>query len=248
MTTLRQKLTRYSGSLLLVLAVHAIAIIVAMRWSAPQAIELPPAAMMVELAPLPAPAPPPPPKVLQPPQPPTPVETLPLPKLAEAPKPEIAIPKPVIKPKAKPQPPKPQKKPEPPQEKPAEEKPVDTPPTDAKPEKAAAAPQPSSTPSDSHAKRNWQSDLQQHLAKYKRYPEDARRRGTQGTVSLRFVVDAEGRVLSFSLAGNSGSTALDRATLEMIRRAQPLPKPPAEALTNGAVEILAPFVYSLDKR
>ncbi|EPN16987.1 tonB protein, partial [Pseudomonas syringae pv. actinidiae ICMP 18804] len=52
MISTRQKLTRYSGSLLLVLAVHAIAIIVAVRWPASQAIELPPAAMMVELAPL----------------------------------------------------------------------------------------------------------------------------------------------------------------------------------------------------
>lgn len=247
MMTPRQKLTRYSGSLLLVLAVHAVAIIVALRWSTPQAIELPPAAMMVELAPLPAAAPPPPPKVVQPPQPPAPVEQLPLPKLAEAPKPEIAIPKPV-KPKAKPQPPKPQQKQEPPQEKPAEDKPVDTPPTTAPQTKSTAPVQASSPPSTSNATPNWQSDLQRHLVKYKRYPEDARRRGAQGTVRLRFVVDAEGKVLSFSLAGNSGNTSLDRATLEMIRRAQPVPKPPAEALTNGTVEILAPFVYSLDKR
>jgi protein TonB len=63
MINTRQKLTRYSGSLLLVLAVHAVAIIVALRWPSSQAIELPPAAMMVELAPAPEPAPPPPPKV-----------------------------------------------------------------------------------------------------------------------------------------------------------------------------------------
>lgn len=34
----------------------------------------------------------------------------------------------------------------------------------------------------------------------------------------------------------------------MIRRAQPLPKPPADMLTNGSIEIVAPFVYSLEKR
>jgi len=246
MITLRQKLTRYSGSLLLVLAVHAVAIIVALRWSAPQAIELPPAAMMVELAPTPEPAPPPPPKVVQPPTPPAPVEEIPVPKLAEAAKPEIAVTKPV-KPKPKPQPPKPQKKPEPPQEKPAEQKPVDTPPTNAKPEKSAAPTQSPPTP-PSNALPSWQGDLLRHLSKYKKYPEDARRRGMQGINRLRFVVDAEGRVLSYEIAGGSGSAALDRATLEMIRRAQPLPKPPAEILNNGTIEILAPFVYSLDKR
>ncbi|BBI45189.1 energy transducer TonB [Pseudomonas syringae pv. actinidiae] len=250
MISTRQKLTRYSGSLLLVLAVHAIAIIVAVRWPASQAIELPPAAMMVELAPLPEPAPPPPPKVVQPPQPPAPEEQVPMPEVAQAPKPEIVVPKKVEKPKPKPQPPKPQKKPEPPQEKPADEKPVDTPPSTAKPEKSAApAPAPTPSPSPpSTALPSWQGDLLSHLGKYKKYPEDARRRGMQGVARLRFVVDADGNVLSYSIANSSGSPALDRATMEMIRRAQPLPKPPKEILNNGTIEILAPFVYSLDKR
>ena len=65
---------------------------------------------------------------------------------------------------------------------------------------------------------------------------------------MRFVVDAEGKVLSYELVGRSGNADLDRATLEMIRRAQPLPKPPADMLTNGSIEIVAPFVYSIDKR
>ena len=247
MINTRQKLTRYSGSLLLVLAVHAVAILIALRWPSSQPVELPPAAMMIELAPVPEPAPPPPPKVVQPPQPPAPEEQLPTPPIAEAPKPEIVIPKPV-KPKPKPQPPKPIKKVEPPkEEKPVDEKPVDTQPSVAKPEKQAA-PQPAPPTPPSTALPSWQGDLLRHLAKFKRYPEDARRRGMQGTSRLRFVVDADGRVLSYEIAGGSGSASLDRATLEMIRRAQPLPKPPAELLNNGSLEVVAPFVYSLDKR
>lgn len=247
MINTRQKLTRYSGSLLLVLAVHAVAIVVALRWPSSQAIELPPAAMMVELAPAPEPAPPPPPKVVQPPQPPEPEEQLPIPPVAEAPKAEIAVPKPV-KPKPKPQPPKPVKKVEPPkEEKPADDKPLDAPPSNAKPEKSAS-PQPAAPTPPSNALPTWQGELLSHLSKFKRYPEDARRRGMQGTSKLRFVVDGEGRVLSYELAGGSGSASLDRATLEMIRRAQPLPKPPPELLKNGSLEVVAPFVYSLDKR
>ncbi len=247
MINTRQKLTRYSGSLLLVLAVHAVAIVVALRWPSSQAIELPPAAMMVELAPVPEPAPPPPPKVVQPPQPPAPEVQLPIPPVAEAPKAEIAVPKPV-KPKPKPQPPKPVKKVEPPkEEKPADDKPLDAPPSNAKPEKSAS-PQPAPPTPPSNALPTWQGELLSHLSKFKRYPEDARRRGMQGTSRLRFVVDGEGRVLSYELAGGSGSASLDRATLEMIRRAQPLPKPPPELLKNGSLEVVAPFVYSLDKR
>lgn len=245
MTKKRHNLARYSGSLALVLGLHAAAVLLAMNWTKPQVVELPPAAMMVQMAPLPEPAPPPPPKAA--PQPPTPVEEPPLPKVAEAPKPKIAIPKPPKpQPKPKPQPPKPEKKPEPPQEKPPTEHVAETPPTTTPP-KPSAAPAPS-VASNSKALPTWQSDLLRHLAKYKRYPEDARRRGLQGINRLRFTVDANGKILSYALAGGSGSAALDRATLEMIRRAQPVPKPPQEVLNNGTIEVVAPFVYSLDRR
>lgn len=244
MTKTRSNMARYGTSLAIVLGVHVVAVVLTLNWSVPQAIELPPAAMMVELAPLPEPAPPPPPKAA--PKPPAEVEEPPLPKLVEAPKPKIAIPKPP-KPKAKPQPPKPEKKPEPPKdEPPAKDDVADTPPSNAQPQKSAA-PAPSIA-SNSNALPSWQSDLLRHLAKYKKYPEDARRRGLQGINRLRFVVDAEGKVVSYSLAGGSGSAALDRATLEMIRRAGSVPKPPAELLNNGTIEVVAPFVYSLDRR
>ena len=98
------------------------------------------------------------------------------------------------------------------------------------------------------AKASWQGTLLAHLQKYKKYPASAQARGKEGMNRLRFVVDAEGNVLSFELVGASGNADLDRATLEMIRRAQPLPKPPADMLTNGSIEIVAPFVYSLEKR
>ncbi len=244
MTKPWHSLARYGVSVVLVLAVHVIAIVLALNWSAPEAIELPPAAMMIEMAPMPVPAPPPPPKVTPPPQPPAPVEEPPLPKLVEAPKPKIAIPKPA-KPKAKPQPPKPEQKEEP-KEKPVEQEVVDTPPSNA-PAQKSAAPAPSIS-SNSNALPNWQGDLLQHLAKFKRYPEDARRRGQTGINRLRFVVDGEGNILSYSLAGGSGSASLDRATMEMIRRAGRVPPPPKELLNNGSIEVVAPFVYSLDKR
>ena len=64
MITPRHKLTRYSGSLAVVLGVHALAIALALNWSARAPIELPPQAMLVELAPVPAPPPPAPPKVV----------------------------------------------------------------------------------------------------------------------------------------------------------------------------------------
>ena len=246
MITTRQKLTRYSASLAVVLGVHAVAVILALNWKSSPPVTLPPMAMLVELAPVPAPPQPAPPKVVTPPQPPTPVEELPLPKLAEAPKPTISVPKP--KPKPKPQPPKPvEKKPEP-----VKEKPSDSPPSEAQPSNVppatSAQPNPGPTAAQNAAKASWQGSLLAHLQKYKKYPPGAQARGKEGLNRLRFVVDAEGKVLSYELVGRSGNADLDRATLEMIRRAQPLPKPPPEMLTNGSIEIVAPFVYSIDKR
>ena len=238
----RYKLGRYVGSLLFVLAVHAIAIALTLNWSTPEAIEMPPPAMMIAMPPMPEPAPPPP-KVVTPPQPPAPVEELPLPKLVEAPKPKIALAKPP-KPKAKPQPPKPVQKEEP-KEQPVEQDVVDTPPSTA-PAKSSSAPAPSIA-SNSNALPTWQSDLMNHLAKYKRFPEEARRgrKGVTKLTKLNFVVNAEGKVTSYKLIEKSGSAALDRATLDMIRRAQPLPTPPAEILTNGVIEVNAPFTFTL---
>ena len=203
--------------------------------------------MVIDLAPMPAPPPPPaPPKVITPPQPPAPTEELPLPKLAEAPKPTIQVPKPV-KPKPKPQPPKPvEKKPEPPKEKPSEDPPSETPPSHAPAEKSAQ-PAPGPSPQQVAAKASWEGALLAHLQKYKKYPKSALNSGKEGMNRLRFVVDAEGNVLSYELVGRSGNANLDRATLDMIRNAQPLPKPPADMVKSGSIEIVAPFVYNIEK-
>jgi protein TonB len=241
----KRKLSQWGVSLVVVLGLHLGLGLWALYWRPHAApIELPPAAMIVELEPLPAPAPkpaPPPPPQVEP-------EPEPLPKLVEAPKPKIAI---APKPKPKPKPPKP-KPPEPKPEKPREtesmKESVAAPTTPAPSDSKPAAQQQAAASAPSDAKPTWQSKLLSHLARYKRYPDDARRRGFEGVNRLRFVVDAEGKVISYSLVGKSGSASLDRATLEMIRRAQPLPPPPPELLNNGSLEVVAPFVYSLDRR
>lgn len=235
-----RSLPRWGLSLLLVLGLHIGVAAWSLYWQPHAApVELPPPAMLIELPPAPpAPAAPPPPEPVRAPEPP------PQPKLIEAPKPKLALPPP---PKPRPQPPKPRPEPRP-LPTPANPAPAEssTPAPSARP---AAQPSPQAgNPAPSKAKASWQSRLLAHLNRHKRYPEDARRRGQEGVVKLRFVVDGRGNVLSFELAGKSGSASLDRATLQMIRRAQPLPAPPAELLQNGRLEVVAPFVYSLERR
>ncbi len=89
--------------------------------------------------------------------------------------------------------------------------------------------------------------LLEHLVKYKKYPAGPLWAGIGGLNRLLFVIDANGNVLYYELIQSSGNADLDEATLEMIRRAQPLPKPPAEMLKNGSVEIVMPVVYSVKR-
>jgi periplasmic protein TonB len=72
----------------------------------------------------------------------------------------------------------------------------------------------------------WESALAAHIERFKRYPTEARARDEQGTVRVAFTIDREGHVLSSRILQSSGSPALDRETLEMLVRAQPMPPPP----------------------
>jgi protein TonB len=61
-----------------------------------------------------------------------------------------------------------------------------------------------------------------------RYPPQAKARGDQGVVFLRFVVDRSGRIIDERLRFGSGSPALDAEALALVRRAEPLPAFPPE--------------------
>ena len=232
-------------SILVVLGVHAGLFDWALFWrvEAPPVL-LPPAAMMIELAPpaapRPAPAPPAPPQVQPEPEPER--------RIVEAPRPRIEIPKPKPRPRPRPQPPKPRTEPPKPQQvseaSEASSESTQAAPA-ARPAETASAPVRAPVSGPSQAEISWQSRLLAHLARYRQYPDAARRMHQEGTVKLRFQVDGNGRVLSYEVVGSSGHRILDRATQQMIRRAQPLPKPPGELLRNGSVEVVAPIVYSL---
>ncbi|MCA1970410.1 MAG: TonB family protein [Rhizobium sp.] len=73
----------------------------------------------------------------------------------------------------------------------------------------------------------WQSRLMSHLERRKRYPSEARSNREEGTVYVRFRIDDGGNVLSVSLSRSSGHSSLDQAVLDMVRRASPVPAPPA---------------------
>lgn len=83
----------------------------------------------------------------------------------------------------------------------------------------------------------WLSRLGAHLERRKRYPAKARARREQGTVYVRFSIDPGGNVLSVSLARSSGFALLDDAVLSLVRRASPMPPPPAGAKRTLVVPV-----------
>ena len=97
---------------------------------------------------------------------------------------------------------------------------------------AQAAPSAASSPGQSASfarlQASWHKALMAKLERHKRYPVAASRRGVKGVVVVRFKVDRSGHVISSEIKESSGSPILDEEALELLKRASPLPTPPAQ--------------------
>lgn len=71
-----------------------------------------------------------------------------------------------------------------------------------------------------------------HLRRYKRYPNSAGR--ARGTARVAFSVSRGGSLTRVRLVASSGNAALDRAAVEMVRRASPFPAIPAGVNRSSA--------------
>jgi protein TonB len=107
----------------------------------------------------------------------------------------------------------------------------------------AAAPSPGAS-GDSNATPNWRSQLVSRLERYKRYPPEAQSRGETGVAQLAFSIDRSGGVHNARIVHSSGSSLLDRETLALVERAQPLPPPPPE-VSGSQIAIMVPIRYNV---
>ena len=89
----------------------------------------------------------------------------------------------------------------------------------------------------------WMRDIGSWLAAHKSYPEEARQRSEEGRIAIRFTVDRAGRASAVDIVRSSGSAALDRAALGMLRDAV-LPPVPA-TMTQNSITITVQIRYSL---
>ncbi len=97
-------------------------------------------------------------------------------------------------------------------------------------------------PNAKAAVATYQSLLLSHLARHKQYPATARARRQQGVAYVRFSMDRQGRVVSVALAKSAGAALLDGESLDLLRRASPLPAPPAE-VAGDPVDLILPVEF-----
>jgi protein TonB len=84
---------------------------------------------------------------------------------------------------------------------------------------------------------NWGRQISAYFELHKRYPKVEKTKTAKVKVSL--VLNRLGHVVSLAVVESSGDALFDEAALDMIRRSDPVPRPPA-ALTEDT------FSYSLD--
>lgn len=90
---------------------------------------------------------------------------------------------------------------------------------------------------------SYREALLAHIARYRRYPADARRDHVEGTVEVRFVLDRAGAVQNAWIAASSGRTTLDTEALAAIRRAAPMPKIPSDL--PDSLDITLPIDFEI---
>lgn len=114
-------------------------------------------------------------------------------------------------------------------------------------QQASAPVQGAKGPQQIQAEINWQAMIQTHLERNKRYPRQAQLLRQQGIPLVTFIIDRDGYVLDVVLFQSSGITSLDEEAIALIKRAEPLPKPPPE-MTDDPIRITVPIDFSLRRR
>ncbi|EAI8324851.1 energy transducer TonB [Campylobacter coli] len=94
--------------------------------------------------------------------------------------------------------------------------------------------------------KSYQALLMAHLAKFKKYPQEAIMQKQEGVVRIRVSIDESGNVLSKELKKSCPYAVLNDEVLSLFKRASPLPKPPKEMLKDGEkISFVMPIDYNI---
>jgi TonB family protein len=102
-----------------------------------------------------------------------------------------------------------------------------------------------STASHAEVMRRYEQMISLWIQKFKLYPEEARTQGLQGETVVRIRIDRQGNVRYYILERSTGYQLLDRAAIDMIRRANPVPAVPHDYPPGDLMEFLIPVTFHL---
>lgn len=108
----------------------------------------------------------------------------------------------------------------------------------------AARAMPAALPGKPDDVKRYIAALMRQLNRHKTYPAELKKTKTEGRVVLQFSLDRSGRLTAASVKQSSGHPELDRAALEMLARANPLPAIP-DFMARDELALAIPVEYSL---
>jgi protein TonB len=109
---------------------------------------------------------------------------------------------------------------------------------------APSVPAPATAPQGAGESRDsFLARLLAQLNRVKQYPRAARQAHIEGVVMLHFVMDGQGKLVSFDIAKSSGRPVLDNEALALIQRAQLPPLP--VGFPTSTLDAVVPIQFSL---
>ncbi len=91
---------------------------------------------------------------------------------------------------------------------------------------------------------SWQKEVNKKIAKKQSYPRAALRKELQGRAEVEINVDREGNIVAHNLQSSTGHELLDNEVEKLMKRASPLPAPPAGA-TDSQLTMVVPLAWVL---
>jgi protein TonB len=108
----------------------------------------------------------------------------------------------------------------------------------------AVKPQPVAAALNPQEKQHYLAALAAKINRSKYYPTGSRRRGEEGKVVVRFIVQKNGELTDLTVVESSGSRRLDAAALKTLRRVSPF-RPIPDAIKRDHWPISVPIAFSL---
>ena len=88
----------------------------------------------------------------------------------------------------------------------------------------------------------WAQAVSNHIRKFFFYPESEKRRQVTGRVFVHIGMRRNGRLSFLKVNRSSGVRGLDQAALEMVRRAEPLPRIPGH-MHLARIDVEMPILF-----